>query len=144
MRQIRPGWMPSGPRGQWCAPARLDPSGRHPPPSNGRPLSSAGASHRAEVLMTRRHRGFTSFTGPVFPSLLSPDGTGILGHFLGLRTPQSPATHAEAGTVRAHWTGHYILDIRRTSFDKWRCTHATCVSHDLVEPGRADRGEVER
>ena len=46
MRQIRPGWMPSVPRGRWCAPARLDPSGRHPPPHSGRPLSPAETSHR--------------------------------------------------------------------------------------------------
>ena len=46
MRQIRPGWMPSVPRGRWCAPARLDPPGRHPPPHSGRPLSPAEASHR--------------------------------------------------------------------------------------------------
>jgi len=27
-----------------------------------------------------------------------------------LRTPQLPAAHAEAGTVLAHWTGHYTFD----------------------------------
>ena len=31
----------------------------------------------------------------------------------GLRTPRLPATHAEAGTVPAHWTGHYTIDISR-------------------------------
>jgi hypothetical protein len=31
----------------------------------------------------------------------------------GLRTPRSPTTHAEAGTVLAHWTGHYTIDISR-------------------------------
>ncbi len=40
MRQVRPGWMPSEPRGRWCAPARPNPSGRHLPPSNGRSLFS--------------------------------------------------------------------------------------------------------
>ena len=43
----------------------------------------------------------------------------------GLRTPQLPATHAEAGTVLAHWTEYYIFDISRTSFDEYRCSHAT-------------------
>jgi hypothetical protein len=28
---------------------------------------------------------------------------------------------------------------RRTSFDECRCTHATCVSHDLVQPAGVDR-----
>jgi len=68
-RQLRPGWVPSVPRGRWCAPARPNPSERHPPPHNGRPLSPAGATHHTGVTMTRRHRGFTSFTRPVFPSL---------------------------------------------------------------------------
>jgi hypothetical protein len=50
---------------------------------------------------------------------------GSLGLFLGLRTPQSPTTHAEAGTVLAHWTGHYTFDISRTSFDACHWSHAT-------------------
>ena len=43
----------------------------------------------------------------------------------GLRTPQLPATHAEAGTVLAHWTEHYVFDISRTSFDEYHYSHAT-------------------
>jgi hypothetical protein len=43
----------------------------------------------------------------------------------GLRTPRLPATHAEAGTVPAHWTGHYTIDISRPSFDEYRCSRAT-------------------
>src|SRR5690242_20665392 len=30
-----------------------------------------------------------------------------------------------AGTVLAHWTGHYTIDISRPSFDEYRCTRAT-------------------
>jgi hypothetical protein len=43
----------------------------------------------------------------------------------GLRTSQLPATHAEAGTVLAHWTEHYVFDISRTSFDEYHYSHAT-------------------
>ncbi len=39
--------------------------------------------------------------------------------------PQLPATHAKAGTVLAHWTGHYTFDISRTSFGVYHCAHAT-------------------
>ena len=46
MRQTRPGRVPSEPRGQWCAPARHRPFGRHPPPHSGRPLSPTETSHR--------------------------------------------------------------------------------------------------
>jgi hypothetical protein len=42
----------------------------------------------------------------------------------GLRTPRLPTTHAEAGTVPAHWTGHYTIDISRPSFDEYRCSRA--------------------
>jgi hypothetical protein len=48
-----------------------------------------------------------------------------LGLSLELRTPQLPATHAEVGTVHAHWTRRYVFDISRTSFDEHHCTRAT-------------------
>ena len=48
MRQIRPGWVPSVPRGRRCAPARPSPSGRHLSPPSDRPLSPAEPSHRRE------------------------------------------------------------------------------------------------
>jgi hypothetical protein len=48
-----------------------------------------------------------------------------LGLSLGLRTPQLPATHAEAGTVLAHWTRRYVSGISQTSFDEHHCTRAT-------------------
>jgi hypothetical protein len=72
MKQKRPGRVPSEPRGRWCAPIRPDSSGRHPPPSNGRPLSPAAASHRAEVPMTRRHRGFTHVHPSGLPQPVTP------------------------------------------------------------------------
>ena len=59
MVEIRPGWVPSVPRGRRCAPDRsLDP-GRRLPPSSGQSLFPARASHRRESYMTRHHRGFT-------------------------------------------------------------------------------------
>ena len=56
---------------------------------------------------------------PVRPSPACglPGGTGALGPFPGLRTLQLPAAHAGAGTVLAHWTGSYVTDICRSSFD---------------------------
>lgn len=53
---------------------------------------------------------------------------------LGLRTPQLPATHAEAGTVLARWTENYTIDISRSSFDEFCCTHATsCRTTWLIQ-----------
>jgi hypothetical protein len=63
-----------------------------------------------------------------------------LGLSLGLRTPQLPATHAEAGTVLAHWTRRYVSGISRTSFDEHHCISCDFVSHDHVQPGARGRG----
>src|SRR5438552_8854956 len=59
---------------------------------------------------------------------------GSLGLLLGLRTPQLPATHAEAGTVLAHWTGHYTFDVSRTSSDEFHSPHATSCRTAIVHP----------
>src|SRR5689334_5516333 len=34
-------------------------------------------------------------------------------------------THAGAGTILAHWTGYYAVDISRPSFDTYHYLHAT-------------------
>lgn len=134
MRQIRPGRVPSVPRGRWCAPARPNPSGRHLSPHNDRPLPPAETSHRARVLMTRRQRGFTRFTRPVFPSLWPPDGTAALG-------PSPQASHpAVTRDARRGRDGPCALDqtlrlrhqpnlLRRTSLHS-----CDFVSHDQVQP----------
>ena len=59
------------------------------------------------------------------PACGPPGGTGALGHFPGLRTPQLPAAHARAKTVLAHWTGNYVTDISRSPFDERHYSHAT-------------------
>jgi hypothetical protein len=69
MRQIRPGWVPSGPRGRWCAPTRPSSSGWHLPRSQRLVPISHCCFPSAGVIMTRRQRGFTLFTRPVFPGL---------------------------------------------------------------------------
>ena len=62
---------------------------------------------------------------------------GPWASYLELRTPQLPTTHAEAGTVLAHWTGYHTFDIRRASFDEYHCTHATsCRTSTLSQVAR--------
>ena len=102
MVEMRPGWVPPGPRGRWFAPGRSLDTGQHLPPSSGGPCSPASCIPPAGVHVTRRHRRFTC----VHPSGLSPacaprTEQGSLGLSPGLRTPRSPAAHARAGTVLA-------------------------------------------
>ncbi len=69
MRQIRPDWVPSGPRGMVVR-TRPAKSVRTAPAAFQRPIPiSRWNFPSARVLMTRRQRGFTRFTRPVFPSL---------------------------------------------------------------------------
>jgi len=65
--EVRPGWAPPGPRGQWFAPGRSLDTGQHLPPSSGGPCSPASSIPPAGVHVTRRHRRFTC----VHPSGLS-------------------------------------------------------------------------
>src|SRR6185437_3328756 len=49
-------------------------------------------------------------------------------------------THAGAGTVLAHWTGYYAVDIKSALLRQIPLFTCDLVSHDLVQPGRMDRG----
>jgi hypothetical protein len=72
MRQTRPGWAPSEPRdGGALPPGQVPPSGTRRL-ATARSLSPAGASHRAEVPMTRRHRGFTCLHPSGLPQPVTP------------------------------------------------------------------------
>src|SRR6266700_2867597 len=58
--------------------------------------------------------------------------------------PQLPATHAKAGTVLAHWTGHYTFDISRTSFGVYHCAHATSCRTTWLTTTHAGPGPAGR
>ena len=125
MVEMRPGWVPPGPRGRWFAPGRSLDTGQHLPPSSGGPCSPASCIPPAGVHVTRRLRRFTH----VHPSGLSPPvppgrNRGPWAS-PGLRTPRSPAAHARAGTVLANWTGNYVTDMSRSSFCEFHSLQAT-------------------
>jgi hypothetical protein len=117
MIKLRPGRAPALPRGRWCAPDRRLSSGRHLPLYRGQSLRPRWNIPPAGVTFTRRHHRFThvrpSHPGgwlppgsrephgfpPVFSSPAAPGwSTDRFGFDPGLRTPQLPATHAEAET----------------------------------------------
>jgi hypothetical protein len=117
MHEIRPGWVSSKPRGRWCAPGQQRPPGRHLPPSSGRPLSLAAASHRRECIMTRRHRGFTHVHPSGLPQPVTPGWDGSPWAFPRASHPAVTLRCPEAsGQSNAHWTGNYVTDISRPSF----------------------------
>src|SRR5918992_2122580 len=115
--ELRPGWVPSLPRGRWCPsrPSRL--LARHPPPRSGQSLHPA-ALPIDRVLpyeaSTRVHA--------IHPSGLPlacgrPDGTGRPWAFPRASHPadQEPTTHVEVGTGHRARTWNYALNI--TSVD---------------------------
>jgi hypothetical protein len=72
---------------------------------------------------------------PVFSSPAAPGwNRSPLGFDPGLRTPQSPATHAEAETGHAHWPGYYTfdIDISRTSSGASHLHSCTLTSHVIA------------
>ena len=148
--ETRPGWVPSIPRGRWCAPGRsLTPAGTCRLPAAS-PCYPAAASHRRESTYHEASSRVHS-RSPVrsSPRLCPPDGTGALGLYPGLRTPRLPTTHARAGTVHAHWTGNYVTNISRSSFGEFhsppwmhgqskRHTHAPSDDHGQFCYARAE------
>ena len=135
MSKTRPGRAPPLLRGRRCAPSRqLRPGWRLPLPS-GQSLRPRWNLPPAGVTFTKPHQGFTCVRPSPRPAWMAardrvhpihsgvPAGLllacdprveqGPLGFFPGLRTPQSPATHAEAETGHTHWPGYYTLDISR-------------------------------
>jgi hypothetical protein len=115
LSEIRPGWVSSEPRGRWCAPDRQALSGRHPPLSNGQPYHPLVLPIYGSLLdeaSSRIHLHSPFRSSPTCNSRMEQESLGLA---LRLRTPQLPATHAEAGTGRAHWPGSYTFDISRTS-----------------------------
>ena len=134
------GGRPLNPGDGGALPASQVRSGRHPPPSSGRPLFSrllqpTGESANDEASSRIHSRS------PVRPSPACglPDGTGALGPFPGLRTLQLPASARRGGDGpcaldRELRHRHQPIPLRRVPL-------ITCdfVSHDLVQPGRIRR-----
>jgi len=57
--ELRPGWVPSLPRGLRCPHGRQVIPGRRMPPCSGPSLYPRPATHHRRLLITRHHQGFT-------------------------------------------------------------------------------------
>ena len=113
--EMRPGWVPSVPRGLRYPHGWQVFTTRRTPPFNGRSLYPGTTTHRRRLTLTRHHRGFT---------IVHPSGLPLacdhrmerqsLGLNPELHTPPLPAAHVGAGTgIR------YLPELchHRSSFD---------------------------
>ena len=98
------------------------------------PYGPAATSHRRESRITRHHRGFTSRSPvPVFSSPVAPGwNEEPLGFFPELRTPQLPATHAEAGTGHRALARDYTYR-HQSNLLRHESTH--CMRPRVARPG---------
>ena len=87
-RELRPGWVPSLPRGRWCSPRPSRLLDRHLPLHSGQSFHPLRHPILRGLRFTRHQRGFTQLTRPVFPSPVAARmERAALGLSPGLRTP---------------------------------------------------------
>ena len=124
--EIRPGWVPSVPRGRRCSPGRIRVL-RPAPAASQRPVPTPRCHiPSAGLTMTRHQRGFTHVHPSGLPLACSPRmEREPLGFHPGLRTPPLPATHARAGTGHRTLARNYTIDISRPSNLRVHSTRAT-------------------
>jgi hypothetical protein len=102
MDEIRPGWVPSLPRGHG-AHTTGKPRPAATAASQRQALRSSDTSHLPELSVTRRPRGFTHVHPSGLPLACNTrTERASLGFSLELRTPQSPAAHVKVGTDFGH------------------------------------------
>jgi hypothetical protein len=70
--ELRPGWVPSLPRGLRCPHGRQVIPGRRTPPCSGPSLYPRPATHHRRLLITRHHQGFTVVHPSGLPLACSP------------------------------------------------------------------------
>src|SRR5664280_1509910 len=174
MIKLRSGRAPALPRGRWCAPDRRLSPGRHPPLYHGQSLRPRWNIPPAGVTLTRRQRRFTHSPitpddwlpsadrepqnrfPPIFSSPAVPGwNKDHFGFDLGLRTPQLPATHAEAETGHRalarvlHPQHHHqsslqrclrLADVeRRDPLDDLSCSISDAFARSLPSPETLER-----
>jgi hypothetical protein len=101
--EMRPGRVPSLPRGLRCPHGWLGVSNRRTPLRSGQSLHPEPAIHQPGLRVTRHHRGFTTVHPSGLPLTCNPvDGTRVLGLSPELHTPPLPATHVGVGTGNGH------------------------------------------
>jgi len=130
--ELRPGWVPSLPRGLRCPHGRQVIPGRRMPPCSGPSLYPRPATHHRRLLITRHHQGFTIVHPSGLPLACGPrverEPSGL---FPGLHTPPSPAAHAGVGTGIVGTCLSYVT-ISWSSSQRNHSPRATSCRTDLI------------
>lgn len=104
--ELRPGWVPSEPRGRRYSHGRHLLSDRRLPLPNGNVPTPRSNFHLPGLSITRHHQGFTRVHPSGLPLACSPRmERAPLSVSPELRTPPLPATHARVGTGLEYWPG---------------------------------------
>jgi hypothetical protein len=107
--ELRPGWVPSIPRGRRCSSRPRDVLGRRLPLPSGQSLHPTQTSHRRGSLHEASARVHAIHPSGLPWPVAARVERAALGLLPGLRTPPLPATHAEDGTGRRARTWNYTL-----------------------------------
>jgi hypothetical protein len=130
--ELRPGWVPSLPRGLRCPHGRQVIPGRRTPPCSGPSLYPRPATHHRRLLITRHHQGFTVVHPSGLPLACSPRvEREPSGFFPGLHTPPLPAAHAGVGTGIVGTCLSYVT-ISWSSSQRNHSPRATSCRTDLI------------
>jgi len=130
--ELRPGWLPSLPRGLRCPHGRQVIPGRRMPPCSGPSLYPRPATHHRRLLITRHHQGFTVVHPSGLPLACSPRvEREPSGFFPGLHTPPLPAAHAGVGTGIVGTCLSYVT-ISWSSSQRSHSPRATSCRTDLI------------
>ena len=97
--ELRPGWVPSLPRGLRCPHGRQVIPGRRMPPCSGPSLCPRPAIHHRRLLITRHHQGFTVVHPSGLPSLVA----GWTGSLEASRASHPPSPAAQVRRGQASW-----------------------------------------
>jgi hypothetical protein len=134
--ELRPGWVPSLPRGLRCPHGRQVIPGRRTPPCSGPSLYPRPATHHRRLLITRHHQGFTVVHPSGLPLACSPrverEPSGL---FPELHTPPLPAAHAGVGTGIVGTCLSYVT-ISWSSSQRNHSPRATSCRTDLIRACR--------
>ena len=130
--ELRPGWVPSLPRGLRCPHGRQVIPGRRMPPCSGPSLYPRPATHHRRLLITRHHQGFTVVHPSGLPLACSPRVEREPSGFPpGLHTPPLPAAHAGMGTGIVGTCLSYVT-ISWPSSPRSHSPRATSCRTDLI------------
>jgi len=130
--ELRPGWVPSLPRGLRCPHGRQVIPGRRMPPCSGPSLYPRPATHHRRLLITRHHQGFTVVHPSGLPLACSPRvEQGPLGLF-----PRASHPAVTGGACRGgdRHRGH-LPELRHHRWSSTQRSHsprATSCRTDLI------------